>query len=410
MKSKLLKNTIYLYLLAFSSQLLNLITIPYQTRIFGPEIYGMVGFAISIMSYVQLILDFGFILSGTESVSSHENDRDYLSKIFSIITTYKIICGIILIVIVFVLCQIIPSFKNVSLLILLYSIAYWVNALLPDYIYRGLEQMKQITIRTVFVKVVFTILIFVFIHNDSDYILLPVLLLIGNIIAVIISWINIYKEYGIIYTFFDVQMFKQEVLKSLPFFCSRIASTAYQATNTFILGLYFNGQKIVGYYSSADKIVSLSKSVSSPIADSLYPYMLKNRNYLLIKRILLLYFCLAIVGAPIVFIFAENISVILFGEGYEAVGNIIRCLLPTLLVVFPTYVICFPVLNPMGLSNYANMSNIIGAVLQIVLLIVLIISNNINVYTICISSSITETSVFLFRLAVWIKNRHLMYK
>ena len=76
MKSKLLKNTIYLYLLTFSSQLLNLITIPYQTRVFGPEIYGMVGFAISIMSYIQLVLDFGFILSGTESVSSHENNRE----------------------------------------------------------------------------------------------------------------------------------------------------------------------------------------------------------------------------------------------------------------------------------------------------------------------------------------------
>lgn len=408
MKSKLLKNTIYLYLLTFSSQLLNLITIPYQTRVFGPEIYGMVGFAISIMSYIQLVLDFGFILSGTESVSSHENNREYLSEIFSIITFYKIICGIFLIIILFILCQIIPSFKHVSLLILLYSIAYWVNALLPDYIYRGLEQMRYITLRTVLVKLIFTVLIFVFIHNDSDYILLPILLLVGNIIAVFISWINIYKEFGIRYKKFSFINFKHEILKSLPFFCSRIASTAYQATNTLILGMYFSGQKVVGYYTSADKIVSISKSVSSPIADSLYPYMLKNKNYTLIKKILLIYLGFAVLLAPIVFIFAEKISVILFGVGYESVGNIVRCLLPTLLVIFPTYIICFPVLNPLGLSNYANMSNIFGAVLQILLLLLLILFNQINIYTICISSSITETSVFVFRLVIWIKNRQLI--
>lgn len=408
MKSKLLKNTIYLYLLTFSSQLLNLITIPYQTRIFGPKIYGMVGFAISIMSYIQLILDFGFILSGTESVSSHENDKEYLCGIFSIITFYKIICGIFLIIILFILCQIVPNFKNVSLLILLYSIAYWVNALLPDYIYRGLEQMRYITLRTVFVKIIFTVLIFVFIHDDSDYILLPILLLVGNIIAVLISWINIYKEFGIRYKKFNLANFKYEILKSLPFFCSRIASTAYQATNTFILGMYFSGQKVVGYYTSADKVVSISKSVSSPIADSLYPYMLKNKNYILIKKILLIYLGFAVLLAPIVFIFAEKISVILFGAGYEPVGNIVRCLLPTLLVIFPTYIICFPVLNPLGLSNYANMSNVFGAVLQIILLLLLILFNQINVYTICISSSITETSVFFFRLFVWIKNRNLI--
>ena len=172
--------------------------------------------------------------------------------------------------------------------------------------------------------------------------------------------------------------------------------------------MYFSGQKVVGYYTSADKIVSISKSVSSPIADSLYPYMLKNKNYTLIKKILLIYLGFAVLLAPIVFIFAEKISVILFGVGYESVGNIVRCLLPTLLVIFPTYIICFPVLNPLGLSNYANMSNIFGAVLQILLLLLLILFNQINIYTICISSSITETSVFVFRLVIWIKNRHLI--
>ncbi len=54
------------------------------------------------------------------------------------------------------------------------------------------------------------------------------------------------------------------------------------------------------------------------------------------------------------------------------------------------------------------MSNIFGAVLQILLLLLLILFNQINIYTICISSSITETSVFVFRLVIWIKNRHLI--
>lgn len=67
--SRLLKNTIYLYVLSFSTQLLYLITIPYQTRVLGAQNYGYIGFAVSLMSYVQLILDFGFILSGTESVT-----------------------------------------------------------------------------------------------------------------------------------------------------------------------------------------------------------------------------------------------------------------------------------------------------------------------------------------------------
>lgn len=53
--SRLLKNTIYLYVLSFSTQLLYLITIPYQTRVLGAQNYGYIGFAVSLMSYVQLI-------------------------------------------------------------------------------------------------------------------------------------------------------------------------------------------------------------------------------------------------------------------------------------------------------------------------------------------------------------------
>ena len=64
--------------------------------------------------------------------------------------------------------------------------------------------MKYITYRTVFVKIIFTILMFVFVKEPNDYLFLPILLLVGNIIAVIIAWLNIYTEFGIRFTFFYI--------------------------------------------------------------------------------------------------------------------------------------------------------------------------------------------------------------
>ena len=107
-----------------------------------------------------------------------------------------------------------------------------------------------------FVKVIFTILMFVFVKDSKDYIFIPILLLVGNVIAVAISWVNIYKEFGVRFSKIDFDVWRIEIKKSVPFFASRIASTIYQATNTVILGMYFSGKKIVGYYSSADKILS----------------------------------------------------------------------------------------------------------------------------------------------------------
>ena len=53
-KKQLLKNTLFLYILTFSSQVLALITIPYQTRVLTPETYGVVGVAISVMTFATV--------------------------------------------------------------------------------------------------------------------------------------------------------------------------------------------------------------------------------------------------------------------------------------------------------------------------------------------------------------------
>ena len=405
-KIVLAKNAAFLYVLTFSTQLLSLITVPYLTRVLGPVAYGRLGVALSLIAYAQLVLDFGFILSATELVSCNSNDSRDLSKIVVAVTSIKAALGICFGIGLFLLCGLVESFKQDANLYILFYFAYLINSFLPDYLYRGKEQMKQITIRTVGVKILFTALMLLAIKSENDLILYPTFLLIGNLIAVLWSYIDIHRKYEI--TFVAVK--KEEVLtiakKTLPFFASRIASTFYQAANTLIIGILYPGQSIVGYYSSADKMMSMVKSTASPLADSLYPYMMRNKDFKLIKRIMLVLMPIILVGALIGFVYAEPISVLLFGKDYAGAKNILRCLIPAMIVILPTYIICFPVLVPLGLSKYANMSNIIGAILQVAFLVILFLSRNLNVYTICISSSMSEVLVFLFRLSVAYKNRY----
>ena len=87
----LLTNTIMLYILTFSNYFFNFITVPYQTRILGPINYGRLGFATAFMVYVQLFLDFGFLLSATEEVTNHRNDKKRISQIFTTVCCCKLI-------------------------------------------------------------------------------------------------------------------------------------------------------------------------------------------------------------------------------------------------------------------------------------------------------------------------------
>ena len=157
---------------------------------------------------------------------------------------------------------------------------------------------------------------------------------------------------------------------------------------------------MVGYYSSSDKLIALAKTASSPIADSLYPYMLKNRNFKLVKKMMFIIMPIITVGIIFVAIFAEPICVLLFGVKYREAGDILRLLLPIAWIVLPNYVVAFPIMSPLGLVKYTNISNVIGMFIQVGGLIMLWFMNRLNIYSICILTSITEVLVFLYRVSI----------
>ena len=55
-KGVLLKNTIMLYIMQFSTYFLSFIVVPYETRVLGATVYGKVGVATAIIFSSSLIL------------------------------------------------------------------------------------------------------------------------------------------------------------------------------------------------------------------------------------------------------------------------------------------------------------------------------------------------------------------
>lgn len=407
-EKQLASNTFFLYIMTFSTQLLNVITVPYLTRVLGPTTYGRIGLAVAYMTYVQLILDFGFLLSATQKVAQNKTDTEFLSKLVSAVTAIKLVLSAVVAIVFLAFFSFEFIEKKDILFYFIYLLAYAINALIPDYYYRGIENMKKITVRTVFIKTVFAVLIFVFVKQESDFFFVPVSLLIGNGLALLISVFDLKKNYNLCFSKPEIASIIRLFDDSVPFFVSRISATFYQALNVVILGQVYSNNPVVGYYTSSDKLISLVKSGSSPIADSLYPYMVQNRNFKLVKKMLTIIMPLITLGVIVVGIFAEQICILLFGAEYASAGNILRLLLPIAWVILPSYVLSFPVLSPMGLSRYANLSNVFGMCIQLILLLMLFAVEKLNVYTLCLITSITEVSVFFFRFFVVLKNQKLM--
>lgn len=404
----LLKNTMMLYLLQFSTYFFSFIVVPYETRVLGPVIYGLVGAATAAMVYFQNVIDFGFILSGTADVAAHKEDKAYLSRLFTAVTLAKLLLALVCAVILALLCQVISVWGDHTGFYFLFFISIFLGSLMPDYLYRGLEQMEVITVRTVCIKAFFTAMIFVLLKDASQYFLIPVLNIIGNGAAFLFVYVHLKKKLNITFCPVGLSAVGEVLKQSLPFFFSRVATTVYTATNTVVLNVISGTGAVTGYYTSADKLVTTAKSGMSPISDSMYPYMVKNRDFKLVKKVLTLFMPIIILGCAVVFVIAEPLCIWFFGKEYGAVADVLRVLLPVVVVILPSYILGFPTLSPMGLAKHANYSTIFGSVFYLCAILVLFATNHITMITLGALTSMTEILIFLYRLVVVLKNRDRM--
>lgn len=404
----LMKNTVMLYILTFSNFFLSFIIATYESRILDPVWFGVLGTATAIMVYFQLVMDFGYLLSGTQEVAQNRDDPQKLNQIFTSVTAGKLMLIGISAVALFVLCQFIPTWQDKMGLYFLFFLATALNALLPDYLYRGLERMGSITVRTVSIRVFFTLGILALLREPGDIWLIPVLTAVGNLVALAVTYIHLKKTLNIHLTRPSFREILGSMKRSSVFFYSRIATTVYSALNTVILDIFSASGAVVGYYNSADKLITMGKNAVSPISDSLYPHMVKNKDFKLVRKVLLILEPLIVLFCTAVFIWAEPLCALIFGAEYAPAAPVLRAMLPVGIIILPSYILGFPTLTAMGLSKHANYSTIVGSAFHLCLLGGLFLTDRLSMVTLALCVSITEAVILLYRIVVILRNRHLL--
>lgn len=408
-------NTLMLYLLTFSNYLLSALVVPLETRRLGVAVYGTVGVAMAIMVYFQLFIDFGFLLSATDEVSRFREDGKRLNVILTAVSWCKLALTILTLAALFVLCQVIPAWKGKFGFYFLFFLGTAFNALLPDYLYRGLEKMSAITIRTVCIRAFSTLGIVLFLHGPETIWVIPTMTAIGNFAAVFACLYDAGKRLNVRFCRVSFREVWLRMKQSSVFFLSRFATTAYSALNTVILdvvspskinsGGLLVDNPVRGYYTSADKLMTTGKQALTPISDSLYPYMVKHHDYRLVKKVLLILEPVILAGCAVVFIFAPQFCELLFGKEFGPAGNVLRVMLPTAVIILPSYICGFPMLSSMGLAKHANYSTVFGSVIHLINLAILYFTGNMNMITLGAAMSVAEAWILAYRLAVIWRHR-----
>ncbi|QIM64079.1 oligosaccharide flippase family protein [Frederiksenia canicola] len=402
---RLLNNFFSLVVLQFFNYVLPFLTLPYLVKTLSVDIYGLVVFAQSLILFVNIFIDWGFNLSATRDISIHRNDKVKLTEIYSSVLAIKVFITLICFLILCVVVSSIPklgSNRDVYILSFLWAVG---QAIYPIWYFQGIEKMKYITLINVSSKIIFTILIFVFVKSDDDYLLVPIFNGLGSIIAAIISlWIigKLIKQSIKIPSFNVIWMYFQE---SSSFFLSRLSLSLYTSANTFILGIA-TSTTIVAYYSIAEQLYKALQAFYSPLSQVLYPYIAKERNIVLFKKIFIFSAILNLLGIIVLYLTSDFIFELFFSQriGVESV-NVFTIFLIASFFVVPSILLGYPFLGAIGYAKYANLSVIYGSVLHIIGLLMLYFADYITLYSVAYMVLLTEIFVLVYRVfIVWRKN------
>ena len=408
-KKKLFSNTIFLYLLVFSNYFFSLITVPYQTRVLGPEIYGKLGWAMATMAYFAIVVEFGFLLSATERIARNRDDKREVERIVGAVVASKIALALIGAIAVAVLSFTWGKMNSDPWFYLLCYASAIIPSFLLDFFYRGIEEMQVITIRSVATSAFFTVCIFIFLHDRNNYWVVPALNATGSLIAVGAVFWHMTRKLKYRFVVPEISYCWMIFKESIWFFLSRIATTFYTATNTFLLGfVYPVASAPIGYYTSADKLLTVMKSACSPVADSLYPYMVRNKDFRLLKKLLLIGMPISIAIAAVVWLLSDWICLILFGSEFAGAAPLLRLMLPIFVITLPVYLLGFPTLSPLGGAKAVNRSVIFSAIFHIAALFVLFIGGWLSVRSVIVLTFITEIFILVYRAIAILRLRKIL--
>jgi PST family polysaccharide transporter len=199
------------------------------------------------------------------------------------------------------------------------------------------------------------------------------------------------------YYFTSIKEIWAVLVDSSKYFFSRISASILANTNTFVLGLTL-GNTVVGYYSLAEKIYFALNSIYGPVNGAIFPYMTKNKNLELFKKILLW----GIVGnilflIAFYFVFPFIIPYV-FHDFSKYSFTVMEILLLSSIVALPSTFLGYPFLASWGHPNFTNYSLIITSIMHVIILYVLYLFDSISIYSVAWLMCFSELFLLMYRI------------
>lgn len=319
-KRKSIQNGAWMYTLQFFNMVVPLLTLPYITRILGSSGYGVFSTALNIVNYLQVVIEYGFIMSATRKVAI--SGREGLDKTFSAVLLGRFF--LLSLCIVFSVFYVIFHSNNSALcysfiILLICLLGYSVQM---NWCFQGMQEMKYISIVNVIARSISTVLIFIFVKSINDLYLYSLLYAISPFLSGFIGLFLAKRKYSLHFVKIGIKDVFGELKDGFYVFTTQLSSKVFGSIGITFLGI-FATSSVVGIYSAIQKIPNVIILLWSPIDQVVYPITSKhyNNNFeegqAFVKKVRKKVLPLFIVLAALIGILSKPMVQILYGSEYS---------------------------------------------------------------------------------------------
>lgn len=410
----------YLYNTAFTAAnfLFPLITFPYVARVLGPVYIGKVSFAESIVTYFVIFASLGIPLYGIREIAKVRDNKEALSRTFSELFVINLLAMLLSAFLYIGFFLSVEKIQAEKILFLVVGLNIVLSIFSIDWLFKGLENYRYITIRSLIFKIVSAGFLFLLVKSVNDYVYYAGI----NVIAISgANILNMLHSRNYVKIVLKKIQLKKHLKPILVIFSTVIAIKIYINLDKVMLG-FLAGDEYVGLYTASYKINIILLGIVTSLGAVIVPrisYYLENRMMDEFKELAYksVHF-IVLLSLPFMtglFLLAEPIIFVFSGRQFQDAMSTVQILTPIILLAGISNFTGIQVLFPGGGEKKLLYSTLLGAFTNFLLNLILIPKfkhNGAAIATLCAEFTVTACQMWMVTKYIriqWLDKRNLVY-
>ena len=266
------RNILRLSMGDFVAKTLYFLAFIYMARTLGVTNYGVLEFALSVLTYFLLFSDGGLELWATREAARGTN----ITQLVAQVTPLRLLLAALAFGSLIALLPIFPDYPHLRLVLILFGLALLVQAVNFKWVFMGREQMTHVALGLMVAQIVFALAVFLFVRSPEAVIWVPVLKLTSDLAVMGYFWRLYHKEYRYLKFSLSFRQAGQILRPALTMGASHgLAQVSYNF-DTVLLGFMLNPMA-VGWYNAAYRPITALLAMPVTYFLGLFPVL--SRTY-----------------------------------------------------------------------------------------------------------------------------------